>query len=107
MVAAFDDSRNVVAAAAQDVWALGVMVFEAFTRMPGVDPFCGAQGAKQLARGALQNPWESTHLEWPLDAARARRVVLACLAREPASRPTAAALVRSISLITNQPEGPE
>ena len=104
MVVAFDEKRKVEAAPAQDVWALGVMVYEAFTRNPGVDPFGGANGAKQLARGELQYPWEAAELEWPFGGVRAQRAVLSCLARNPTVRPTAAALVESISRISDQPE---
>ena len=101
---AHEDKRPVTADAACDVWALGVMVFEAFTRQPGVDPLGGADGAKKLARGELSYPWEAEELDKAFGGSRARRVVESCLARDPAARPTAAALVQSISLISNHTE---
>ena len=104
VVIAYDDQRRVTAAAACDVWALGVMVFEALTRTPAVDPFQGVEGAKKLARGELRYPWEGEELDRTFGGSRARRVVEACLARDPAARPTAAALVQSISLISTHTE---
>ena len=82
------------------------MAFEAFTRRPAVDPLGGAEGALRLAGGELAYPWEAAELRWPFGGDRARRAVLACLARDPAARPTAAALVESLSLISDQPEVP-
>ena len=104
VVIAYDNKRPVTAAAACDVWALGVMVFEAFTRKPAVDPFGGAEGAKKLARGELRYPWEAGELDETFGGGRVRRVVEACLARDPAARPTAAALVHNISLISSHTE---
>ena len=105
MIIAYNDKRPITADAACDVWALGVMVFEAFTRQPAVDLFGGADGTLKLARGELAYPWEAAELDKAFGGSRARRVVEACLARDPAARPTAAALARSITLISNNTEG--
>ena len=104
VIIAYDNKQRVAAAPAQDVWALGVMVFEAFTRKPAVDPFRGAEGCKQLARGEAKYPWEEGEQDQEFGGSRARRLVESCLARDPEQRPTAAALVEAIRLISNHTE---
>ena len=91
-------------APAQDIWALGIMVFEAFTRKPAVDPFGGPDGCKALARGEKQYPWEEREQDKEFGGSRARQLVESCLARDPEERPTAAALVEAIRLISNRTE---
>lgn len=99
---AFENNIKVTTATPQDVWALGVMVFEAFTRMPAVDPLGGAKGCSALARGEQLYPWESQAQGGAFDNSRARKLVESCLARDPAARPTAAALVGAISMIIDK-----
>ena len=101
VIVAYERKEEVIADAASDIWALGVMVFEAFTRKPAVDPFGGAEGAKKLARGELKYPWEEAELDKAFGGSRARLVVQSCLARDSAARPTAARLVQGISHISN------
>ena len=101
MVIGFHEQRAVPAAPSQDVWALGVMVFEALTRRPAVDPFGGAEGCKKLARGEAQYPWEGGEQDREFGGSRARQLVESCLARDPERRPAAAALVEAIRMISN------
>ena len=104
VIKAFDAKSSVTSAAAQDVWALGVMVFEAFTRKPAVDPFGGVEGCVALARGEKQYPWEAEEQAKAFGGSRARQLVESCLARDAGERPTAAALVNAISMISNRTE---
>ena len=104
VIRAFDDKALVTVDPAQDVWALGVMVFEAFTRKPAVDPFGGVEGCVALARGDKQYPWEAEEQAKAFGGSRARQLVESCLAREPEKRPSAAALVDAINMISNRTE---
>ena len=102
VIKAFDDKSRIMSAAAQDVWALGVMVFEAFTRKPAVDPFGGVEGCVALARGEKQYPWEAAEQAQAFGGSRARQLVESCLERDPEQRPTAAALVNAITMISDK-----
>ena len=102
VILGFDEKRNVTAEPAQDIWALGVMVFEAFTRQAAVDPLCGVGGCTALARGDKLYPWEAQDQENEFGGSRARKLVESCLARDPEQRPTAQTLVESIRLIGNR-----
>lgn len=102
VVIAFANKRTVTASPAQDVWALGVMVFEAFTRTPAVDPLGGVDGCTALARGEALYPWEGNVDDEEFSGSRARQLVESCLTRDPADRPTAAALVEAIRLFSNR-----
>lgn len=102
LIVAFDEKSAVVAEAARDVWSLGVMVFEALTRTPAVDPFSGIEGCKALAYGKRLYPWEA-HIEHEeYNSSCVRELVEACLTRIPAQRPTAATLVEALQLISRQ-----
>ena len=82
--------------AAQDVWALGVMAYEAIAR---TRTFNCARDTGPCAAGASQYPWERPPEEQP-DAwrrSRLRALVAPCLARSPAARPTAASLLAEVS----------
>jgi serine/threonine protein kinase len=98
---AWHEKRDTVATAAQDIWALGAMVFEAFSQVAAVNPFGGREACVRLARGEEQYPWEGPQKIKGFSDSRAHEVVKACLARDPAERPSAAALVQQIRQITH------
>eukprot|EP00892_Ulva_mutabilis_P005913 jgi/Ulvmu1/3694/UM017_0111.1 len=96
-------SRSIHVDAAVDIWAIGVIAFELLT---GDHAFpthnMSAAEAEHAAREAIAGraalPWEGDSQETRerLDALRGmRRTVLRCLERDPAKRPSAAALVSS------------
>jgi serine/threonine protein kinase len=97
VVLAFSERKDIKASAAMDIWSLGVMVYEALTQQPAVDPFGGVDFCCELARGEAEFPWEEGDQDDKFQGSRARKLVEACLARNPESRATAASLVASIS----------
>lgn len=88
---AADADADVVAHAATDMWALGVIAFEALTHGPAFEP--GRRGADVFAAaaGRWRYPWEVAEAELPgvWRRSRLRGVTGACLARDPAARPSA------------------
>lgn len=83
-----------------DVWALGVTAFECITGTT-MEAFYNNDGAKAraAAAGEIPYPWEGPEAEQPSAwvHAQVRGVLSHCLSRDSAARPTAAALVTSLS----------
>lgn len=104
VVVAFAEKRRVLVTPAQDIFALGIMVFECFTGAHAIGPLGGLDGCEQLARGERRYPWEEAEQGSDYGGSRARQVVEACLDRDPDRRPSAPALVDAIRLITNRTE---
>ena len=89
VIAAADRGEHgVIASAAVDVWALGVIAFELLTSTRAFAPSGGRIHARLL--GTLPLAWEDEAVAGPLLAKLKglRRSVLQCLARDPAARPT-------------------
>jgi serine/threonine protein kinase len=80
---------------AQDIWSLGVMVFECLTEKAAIDLF-SSERAVSMARGDTAYPWEEAQVEndFIMMSSGARSSVLACLSYNPDERPTAADLLR-------------
>jgi serine/threonine protein kinase len=85
----------------QDIWALGVILYECLTEAPAIDPFKGAEAAMAMARGDMPYPWEESDMEENSTFARSRALgtVLACLSRNHKMRPTAAQLLAYIDSV--------
>jgi serine/threonine protein kinase len=80
------------ATAAVDVWALGVIAYEMFTWEPVFRAGTTDGEARDALMGRSEMPWENS-VRRPLHApelAAVRRTVLACLARSPSERISAA-----------------
>jgi len=78
-----------------DIYALGAVAYFLLT---GQDVFSGETVVEVLSRHMLQEPLPpSTHLSTPL-AADLEQLVLQCLAKEPAGRPSSAAALRAALL---------
>ena len=98
IVRAAQANCDVQIGAAQDVWALGVMAYEAIV---GAVTFTSVEDIGACAAGVSQYPWERPSEGQPgtWRRSRLRALVAPCLARDPAARPTAAALLEEVSRI--------
>lgn len=74
---------------AADVWALGVMLYEALTGKP---PFPGTTVIGIFEKIMCEEPTPPSQLN-PLIPARLERITLRCLEKDPANRPSSAAEV--------------
>ena len=84
-----------------DVWALGVMVYEALTDDAVFPPFVtAARDVFAAARGSVRYPWELDR-DAQFSRYRVRPAVEACLARDPAARPSAVQLITMIDRLAN------
>lgn len=83
-----------VAAAATDMWALGVIAYELLaSRRLFAPPATETEARAQLA-GRAPLPWERPEAAAELAALKVlRRSVLLCLSRAPAARPTSRELL--------------
>ena len=77
-----------------DVWALGVVAFEAVVQRKAMP---GSTAMRACALGEQLYPWEAPHAEQPAAwrQSRLRALVAPCLDRDPMQRPTAAQIVDS------------
>lgn len=89
-------ARSIQASASADVWALGVVALEL---LAGRRAFAGTASREAIVAqvtGDTPLPWEPPSATAPELLRRLRvlkRSVLACLARDPAARPTAEAVL--------------
>ena len=96
IITAAKADRDVRVAAAQDLWALGVIAYEAVV---GAVTFTSVSAIGECASGVAQYPWER-----PLEAqpsswrrSKLRSLVAPLMSREPDARPPAAALLEALS----------
>eukprot|EP01025_Chloroclados_australasicus_P037702 TRINITY_DN3852_c0_g1_i1.p1 TRINITY_DN3852_c0_g1~~TRINITY_DN3852_c0_g1_i1.p1 ORF type:complete len:209 (-),score=21.26 TRINITY_DN3852_c0_g1_i1:251-877(-) len=87
--------HRMVVKKSQDIWSLGVVVWELLMKKRLFPPDASPQSIKSQLLGATPLPWENKGA----NAANLRRLtflrrhVLACLSRDPKARPTANALL--------------
>ena len=94
-------SRSIEVHPALDIWSIGVIAFELLTgerafSIHNMDTTESEQAAQEAIAGRVPLPWEGTSegAQERLEKLRGmRRTVLRCLERDPAERPTAAALL--------------
>jgi serine/threonine protein kinase len=90
--------RTIVADTAVDMWALGVIAFEMLTQQRAFGPQASAEEMIARTAGEAPLPWED-----PSSAAQAKlrelrvlkRMVMLCLDRNPAQRPTSEHVLQS------------
>jgi serine/threonine protein kinase len=104
VIVAFSERKDLQSSAAMDIWALGVIVYEALTRQAAVDPFGGVNFCLELAQGESKYPWEDGEQAFEFRGSRARKVVEACLHRDPERRVAASDIVGSFRMISNRTE---
>lgn len=89
MVRAYANHDDVTVAAAHDIWALGVIAFEALTQLRG---FTEASAIYSCADGAQQYPWvNGGSTQW--QASPLRQLVLGCVATQASERLSAAGVL--------------
>ena len=92
---------RVAAHPAADIWALGVMVYEALTDGAVFPPYTTTPGdVYAAASGSARYPWELDR-DAQFSRYRVRPAVEACLARDPAARPSAVQLITMIDRLAN------
>ena len=84
--------------ALQDIWSLGVMVYEAITKGPTFPAGLRAADLYAYAAGGRPYPWEAPVQEQNLlwRQSRLRAAVTPCLSRDPAQRPSAKEIIDAI-----------
>lgn len=83
-------ARTIVADAAADVWALGVLAYELLAQRRVFPVTTSAQAVRDALSGRAPLPWETRE---PAALRTLKRSVLACLCRDAAARPAAADVV--------------
>ena len=101
LVRANAEQRNIAADPASDIWALGVVAYEAMSDR-GAHRFVSAEQLTESAYGQRDYIWETPEGNTEqFMRSRACHIVLQCLRREPARRPTAAQLLQAIDRVSN------
>jgi serine/threonine protein kinase len=95
MCAVWNDS-HVTVHPSHDVWALGVIAYEAITQQRALTTHTHIA---QYAQGQALYPWEADASQQPHAwlQSRLRTMVEACLQREPGARPSAAQIHAKVS----------
>ena len=96
IVTAVYDDRHIEMSAAHDMWAVGVMAYEAVV---GHMAMSSISVIRACAAGRQAYPWEvpSGEQEPAWRKSRLRGIMATCLSRDPSVRPTAQALSAAVS----------
>ena len=90
------DSAQCVVSPAHDIWALGIIVYEATTQSRALT---SREQVLECARGGALYPWEQPAAGQPSAwrQSRLRSTIMPCLARDAAVRPGAAQVLAGVS----------
>ena len=92
--------ESVVADPSTDIWAFGIMGYELLTGKTAFPPGLPRGTIRRMLHGKAPLPWEanahSSELSAELTDNELKGIVLSCLARKPAVRPSAAALAATL-----------
>ena len=102
ILAAHTARRRVPSDPAQDVWALGVMAYEALTHSSAFPQFASAADIVAAAAGTHEYVWEGASTLPAFAKSRARRLIGACLERDARKRPSAGHLLRMIDALGHE-----
>ena len=98
--------KPIAADPAVDIWALGVVAYEALTDSVVFPPSARAsRDACAAAHSSAPYPWESGRRDKQLSQCNLCEVVVACLARDPSARPSARELLAHIDRLNNAATG--
>lgn len=101
LVRASTEQHNIAAHPASDIWALGVVAYEAMSGR-GAHRFVSSEELAASAYGQRNYVWETPEGSTEqFVRSRACHIVLQCLRREPERRPTAAQLLQMIDRVSN------
>ena len=83
----------------QDIWSLGVTVFEALVGPQALRTLLakGGEGVVRRAAGGDVYPWEAASPPHSFMTSRLKLLVLACLSRDANGRPSAESILKQIS----------
>jgi serine/threonine protein kinase len=86
-----------------DIWALGVIMFECLAGCPAFRIHSGVEEVFECAQGLQPYPWERPLEKIPEGWSKSRACTFfkSCLARDPAARPTANQLLKSLHKLSN------
>ena len=104
VVQSWVDHAAIPAYPSADIWALGVIMWEALTHRAAFARFAPKSDVIAAAAGTALYPWEAATLDAPFARSRIRLAVEACLQRDAAARPSAAELVSMIDRLANKTE---
>ena len=100
---AFDAEEKITVQPSQDIWALGVMLYEIITQGPTFPPGTQASALYECASGRQQYPWEAdaalSDAQWR--RSRLRGVASLCLARDAAQRPSAREISQKLAQMSS------
>lgn len=98
----YRSGKPIAASPSADIWALGVMAFEALTNTHVFPAFVSTSNdVYAAASGTTRYPWESQRGDARIVRLRVWPILAACLARDPAARPSAAQLLASLERAVN------
>lgn len=91
-------ARDIKVTASLDIWAVGVVVYEALTGTHTFGHSASLAALQLCSTGEELYPWERELTAQPevWRKARCRSVFESCLSREPAKRPSALGLLREL-----------
>ena len=90
VVTAFvNHESSIVASEAADMWSMGVIAYELLTGEPAMPPGATRQSLIDALTGKAKLPWEAADAATLRKLMRLRGVIMQCLHRDPAKRPSA------------------